>query len=302
MKPLLFFSLLKIAWAMANSRQRIFRLAPIVATALCAQMLSVSLPVLAGNGPEGNEPAKAINNQSATLTWNTGLSGRANTAKDEKYLSVEEREVLWLLNSARTEPLMFIEKVLKPYYPDTGSFHAATLLRDLRNLKPVNVLYPDFQLSRSAKAHAADMGRNGMEGTYSSEGQPFYDRIHMFVPGGGAYGEAYWAGGSHPVEVALNLLLDAEDSLHRQRRTLLSPKMEFAGVSIKPHLNKCSNAVVDLVARPHRNTPMNLWEEVPQKPNNPANVRASRGMQIDCPPGSKVVVPKKRGKKRFLFF
>jgi hypothetical protein len=156
-------------------------------------------------------------------------------------------------------------------------------------------LVPALALYKSATAHAADLGFNGKIGTESSNGQPYYDRIHQFVPGAPRYAEVVNAGTNSALDIALALLLDAKDQDHPTRRALLSQKLNWVGCSIRPHRSQCYITVLDMVGQPPIRR-SNMPEVAMDK-----NAKQEHYGWANCPKGSKVSAPRPKKHSFWIF-
>ena len=73
----------------------------------------------------------------------------------------QEKEILELLNAARTNPKKFIEAHALPYIQENGlekNRYAKSLLQDLKETKPMGALKVAPALTDVARYHAKDMG------------------------------------------------------------------------------------------------------------------------------------------------
>lgn len=209
----------------------------------------------------------------------------ANTAGQESYLSESEKTVVLLMNLARLDGPYFASQYLG-FYADTSSLRYKELWLLLHKQAPRQPLRPAFGLFRSATMHAMDMGSSGLSGTESSDGSPFYDRIHKQLPGAGGYASNFLLGTADPLEAVLTFLVAEEDSLLPYRYNILSSQVDFVGVSIRPHSKNCAGTVIDFARRPA------------QVPLAKANRHPKTDIYwMDCPKGSKVAQPvsRKRG-------
>jgi hypothetical protein len=219
----------------------------------------------------------------------------AHTTKSENYMGAPEKEVVRWINLARVNGPLFASRVLLVHRPDSTHPAVASLLQHLRNLKPMEPLQPQYQLYKSASAHASDLGFSGRQGTESTNGQPYYDRIHQYVPGAPRYAEVVNAGTNTPLDIALALLMDSRDEERLTRRALLSQKLQMVGCSIRPHRSQCYITVIDMVAQP-----------VARRSNMPElamdqNAKKEHYGWAHCPKGSKVA-PVKAKKRSFWSF
>ncbi len=218
------------------------------------------------------------------LEGRVSLYERANTAEAEAYLSEAEKSLILILNTARLDGPTFVRRYL-PLAADTTSARYAMVKSRLLKKGPATPLNPAFGLAKSAAIQAADMGRHGLKGTTSSDGSPYYDRIHQQLPDAAGYASAYYIGSADPLDAVLHMLVADPDTV--LAHMLLSPKLDYVGVAIRPHKLDCSNTVIDLARRPPN----------VQVAQTPAKKRPkTEAYFLDCPKGAKVSQPRKPAK------
>lgn len=219
----------------------------------------------------------------------------AATAKGESYMSATEKQVVQLINLARVNPQVFINQVLLVYRPDTTYPAVASLLSTLRKQPKMEPLAPSFALYKTSSSHAMDLGFNGTISQTSTNGSPFYDRMHQVIPGAARYAETMIAGPNQAIDITLGLLLDVYDPKLTNRKTLLSPKLQLVGCSIRPHRSQCHITVLDLVT-PQQKVRSNM-------PEMAMDLNAKREFYgwNHCPKNSKVA-PVRNRKNRFWIF
>lgn len=220
----------------------------------------------------------------------------ANTGQGITYLSPDEREVLRYINLARINGRLFAETILLKHRPDTTHPAVKSLYGTLRSLPAMEPLSPMLPLQKSAFAHGHDLGLSGLQTTTSSNGQPYYDRMHQYVPGAPRYGEVLSFGTNNSLDIALNLLLDAYDTDASTRKVVLSPKFKYAGCAIRPHKSQCHVTVIDLIAKPATRRSNMPEVAMDQNANRPHYGWAN------CPKGSKVATPNRAKKRSFWIF
>jgi len=106
--------------------------------------------------------------------WTPELINRANTAKDLKYLSEEEKAVVFYTNLVRLDPPLFEKTYLKEYLNNndiSSSKWTKSLIKTLRRTQPMPELLPRNDLYEEAKKHALDMGKSGKIGHKTSKGK-----------------------------------------------------------------------------------------------------------------------------------
>ena len=235
------------------------------------------------------QPAQLATYEPERQTVRQHLFSNANTASSEAYLSESEKTVVLLCNLARMDGPYFVANYLH-LYKDTASAQFKNLKQALLNGRPLPPLRPAFALSKSAAMQAHDMGNSGLQGTESSDGRPFYDRIHQQFPATNTFASNFYLGSGDPLEIVLGLLVGESDTLLQYRNNILSPNIDFVGLSIRPHKLKCSNTVLDFARKPTQLPPVSTSRRHPR----------SEVYWLDCPKGSKVAAIPRRRNKGFL--
>jgi len=157
----------------------------------------------------------------------------ANTAKDEDYLSENEKQLFYYLNLARMLPSLFTD-VFLPGLRYSRESNERSLTADLRGMAAAPALYPDRMLYESAECHARESGNRGYVG---------HDRVKC-----DSYfrGECIMYGEQDPLNMIIALLVDRGWKIPAHRIILLDPVYNTLGVSIQPHTTYDLNAVLDL--------------------------------------------------------
>lgn len=182
--------------------------------------------------------------------WPADAYQMANSAQNIKYLSESEQELILFCNLARIDGQLFASTFVKHYVTDTTTPQYASLVKRL-NIQPgLPILEPTLGLTRSAFTHAKDMAYHKTTGINHSNGRPFYDCIHMFMPGSKTYGRNQHLGSDEPLLIILGLLCSAQDSLYSDRENILGPEVDRIGVTIAPHPRFCHQAVLDFCKQP----------------------------------------------------
>ena len=200
-----------------------------------------------------NLQLQAQNNTHATLNvsplsayseqWNRPEYIRCNTAANVVYMSVGERNVIYVLNLVRANPRLFASTVLKHYPERTGQDHLAddkvyfqSLLKELQTMKPLEILLPDKDCYTSALCHATQAGMTGYVGHERKKNEC---RKKMYYNG-----ECCDYGNSDPLEIVLSLLID-EGIPSLGHRSICLGQYGKLGVSLQPHKTYTYNTVMD---------------------------------------------------------
>ena len=174
--------------------------------------------------------------------WNALDYEKCNTAKDLKYLTTTERDVIWIINMVRLNPKLFINTVLlnpkSPVYKTIKqrNFYYNSLIDNLKTLVPDDSpLMPDTDLFLTAKCHAYESGKIGYVG---------HDRKSNICVKD-FYGECCYYGLNDPFDIVISLLIDEKIRDLGHRKIMLSNRYGLIGVSLQPHISYGTNTVLD---------------------------------------------------------
>lgn len=177
--------------------------------------------------------AKEPNNSSPlskySPEWNDPKYQVCNTAANTKYLSAEEREVIYVLNMARMNPKLFCKTVLSQahqisdFVDTSNEVYYKSLVKEMMQMEPLPILKPDSLCYVSAHCHAATTGPKGYVG-HDRQSADCRKKQHF-------HGECCQYGLSSPLAVIVDLLVDQDvESLGHRRNCLgsyskMSPSM-----------------------------------------------------------------------------
>ncbi len=177
--------------------------------------------------------------------WNDIKFSKCNTAANAPYLSSDEKEIIYILNLIRTDPVLFSKTVLKKYpalsgkgYLATDEFYYISLVNTLAKMQPLNLLVPDKACFESAQCHASSSGASGYAGHKRTNGTCENKKTYN--------GECCDYGNSEPLEIVLSLLIDEGVPSLGHRDIMLSSYTKV-GVSIKPHKKYGTNTIFDFL-------------------------------------------------------
>lgn len=174
--------------------------------------------------------------------WNDARFLKCNTAATTRYLSEEEKKLIYILNLVHTDPKLFANTVVekypdfakKPFLKNVREFQS--LLDTLRNLQSLPLLFPDSLCFQSAKCHAISSGQKGYVGHERQTDDCKSNKHHQ--------GECCQYGYNDALAVVMALLIDQNVSSLGHRFLCLSPYSRI-GVSIQPHKSYGTNSVLD---------------------------------------------------------
>jgi hypothetical protein len=174
--------------------------------------------------------------------WNDAKYLKCNTAASTRWLTRDEKELIYILNMARMNPRLFGNTVVKQY-PDKSrhnnlrnSQYYTSLMDTLQGLKPMKLLYPDSLCYASAFCHAMQTGKEGTV-THERTTSECISKIYF-------NGECCDYGHDNALDVLLSLLIDEGVPSLGHRQICLSSYKKL-GVSIQPHIYYGHTAVLD---------------------------------------------------------
>jgi uncharacterized protein YkwD len=178
------------------------------------------------------------NNTDENSSWTDAELAAANTAKNETYITQEEKNIFLYANLARLYPVKFA----KMYLPDGKikkftNVYENSLVKTLNKMKPVTVLLPDGgnELYQSALCHAKDSGKRGYVGHDRKKCKEYFSA------------ECCSYGYNDGLGVILQLLIDKDVSSLGHRKAMLNGVYKKMGLSIQPHKKHNYTAVLDLM-------------------------------------------------------
>jgi len=185
------------------------------------------------------------------------------TADNETYLSQDEKDVIYHLNMARTNPAKYAKEFLEPmlrFYKDKNykepgwDYYTVTeegisplreAIKVLKNLKPVNPLEPSFGICLAALDHARDQSKTGEIGHSGKDRSTVDSRIERYGVWKGNVSESISYGFKSGREIVSQLLIDDGVPERGHRFMLLSSDFRLAGVSVMTHKKYGSICVID---------------------------------------------------------
>jgi len=171
----------------------------------------------------------------------------ANTGKDNEYLSDQEKQIVYYMNIARMNPLMFYHVYLKDFLKSGASrtSYVKSLEETLLGMTPIKALHTSKDLFDEAFKHATDMGKTGRKGHNSLQGRNLKQRFETLQKSYNAFGENCDYGNSDALGIVFSLLIDEEVKNLGHRKNILNPVYNTVGVSIQPHKKAEWNCVMD---------------------------------------------------------
>ncbi|MEO6404226.1 MAG: CAP domain-containing protein [Ferruginibacter sp.] len=175
--------------------------------------------------------------------WDDSKYEFCNTASGTDYLAEEEKNLIHILNLARTNPSLFANTVIIKYIntPDKlylqNNSNLKSLLAMMKTMKPIGILKPDEKCFTSAQCHAKSSGTIGYVG-HDRKNNSCKQNSYFF-------GECCDYGHDKALGIVITLLIDENVASLGHRKIFLDPAYKSLGVSIQPHKTFRFNAVMD---------------------------------------------------------
>jgi hypothetical protein len=175
--------------------------------------------------------------------WKNFEYRACNTAANASYMSVKEKEIIYILNLARFNPPLFANSVLTRYTDSPGKGHLVndqyyyqSLIKTMSTLARLPLLSADEKCFESAACHAEASGESGETG-HTRKTDECKTKQHFL-------GECCHYGNAEPLDIVLTLLIDEGIPSLAHRKILLGNYTQV-GISIKPHKIYRQNTVLD---------------------------------------------------------
>ena len=171
-------------------------------------------------------------------SWDAHNLRKANSAKDSKDLSFQEKKVIFYINLARMDGELFSKTYLKDYMDDVRipkNKYYRSLITMLKEQEAMEPLEPKDDLIAEAIKHSKEMGRTGKKGHRSADAKSFAERMEKFKPEYNKIKESNQYGFPDALSIVVDLLIDDDQESLRHRKMLLDPELKFIGVGIRNH-------------------------------------------------------------------
>lgn len=171
---------------------------------------------------------------------------KLDLARDVDYLTDAEKDVILLLNKARSNPPLFAKQYLTAKKGQGG--YALECYNEMLETAPLSPLLPSRALSLAARDHAIDTGKNGTAGHVSTNGDSSTDRVKRYGTFTGTFlgpWENCSYGHEDPIGIMLQLLIDDGVPSRGHRKNILQKNTGYVGVSIQPHKTYGTTCVQD---------------------------------------------------------
>jgi len=159
-----------------------------------------------------------------------------NTAKNANYLTQNEKEIILLINLARVYPSdfcsIYVDNLTKHYY---DSSYILSLKKELKNLKPIQPIYPDSNLFTTARCWALEAGIQGIK-NHQRVNCKYNHRAECI---------AFYK--NKAIDIVIDLLVDWGVPELGHRHAILDSYYNKIGVSIQTHKTSDYIAVIDFL-------------------------------------------------------
>jgi hypothetical protein len=157
-----------------------------------------------------------------------------------KDFSAEEQAVFYWVNVLRKDPVGFKKQVILPFlnlFPEANTNYAKSLLKDLDNQTPLQLVEPNSLLGKQTKEHAKDLAINQTNISHSSsDGRSFQQRMNDANISKCA-GENILEGKKDALKAIIMLLIDQGVPNKGHRTALLNPDFNLMACTIVPKKN-----------------------------------------------------------------
>jgi hypothetical protein len=174
--------------------------------------------------------------------WNDVVIKSCNSAANAEYMTIEEKNIVWLHNLARFDGALFARTFLKEYIEKNNmkyTPYVKSLFKDLRKKAyKLPLLKPSEHIYDLAKSHAVWSGKKSKTGH-----QKFSDRAKK--SGHSRFSENANYGSFLAMDIFMSLLIDESVKSLGHRYNILDLHAKVIGVSIQPHKSYNYNCVID---------------------------------------------------------
>lgn len=174
--------------------------------------------------------------------WNEVVIKQCNTAAAADYMTIEERNIVWLHNLARFDGALFAKTFLMEYIEDNKlkyNPYIKSLFVDLKKKgHELPLLRTDERVYNLAKCHALWSGNKGTQGH-----QKFNERARN--SGHSRFSENTQYGDFLAIDIFMSLLIDENVTTLGHRNNILDLHAKVIGVSIQKHKKYNYNCVID---------------------------------------------------------
>ncbi|MDR1976349.1 MAG: CAP domain-containing protein [Campylobacteraceae bacterium] len=194
--------------------------------------------------------------------WDRAL----DTAWDANYMSAIEKDVIFEMNKARSDPKKYAQLYIKPRlerfkslaYEEDGELPTQTkegikavqeCYDAMMRASAVPLLYPSRALFKAAKEHTSDQEKSGRLGHEGSDKSSPIDRMSKYLSGFSIAAENIAYGPNSAKAIVAGLLIDDGVPTRGHRETILNTDYNLVGVSVGRHPQYGTMCVSDFVKK-----------------------------------------------------
>ena len=148
--------------------------------------------------------------------------------------SNDEMAVIDEMNYARTKPMEYVDKRLKPLVTNEINTYQSFLAECISEMELMKALQPLTYNEACYLAAKEWVEKSGAKGTIGHEDN-FSDRITKYGLQWKATGENCSYGIETPIDIVIQLLIDAGVETRGHRKNILNANFTYAGASIGEH-------------------------------------------------------------------
>lgn len=190
---------------------------------------------------------------------------KLNTAKEVKYMTRQEKDVLLCINMVRTDPSKFCDEFIKPLLKcfsgkemtvpggepvitSEGLAAVKELVKVLPGMKKADVLHPSEGLYKAAADLADYQSKTGKTGHVGDKGETLKKRISKYGTSSGTIAENVSYGEESPLMVVISLLIDDGVSSRGHRLNIMDHALKKAGAKWATHLRYSQMCAITFAA------------------------------------------------------
>ncbi len=196
------------------------------------------------------------------LVSQSNWESELNTARNSDYMSQTEKEIMYEINKARSNPTRYAEEYmvnLRPFYngnkyirsgqptiiTSEGRKALDECIRFMINARSADPLNPEKGLYLAAFDHVKDQRESGGIGHFGSNGSKPIDRIERHGTWDISAAENISYGIEDARQIVISLLIDDGVPERGHRANILNPAFTVAGVSYDSHPSYGVTCVMD---------------------------------------------------------
>jgi len=174
------------------------------------------------------------------LPRNKAIDSFLSVSPALKDFSTDEQAVFYWVNVLRKDPVGFKNEVILPFltmFPDANTNYAKSLLKELENQLPLQLIEPNSLLGKETNKHAKDLALKQKTISHSSsDGRSFQERMNDAHVSKCA-GENILEGKKDALKAIIMLLIDQGVPNKGHRKALLNPDFNLMACTITPKKN-----------------------------------------------------------------